>query len=154
MIKGIKAILELKLGLNRESDLKTIVIQFMKFGMVGISNTLISWLIYYVFVWLNSGMYICGSIVGGVVSIANAFFWNDKFVFKGKENDVFSKFKRLCKTYVSYGGTSLLGLLLLWIEVELFNLNKLLAPPLNLILTIPLNFFINKFWTFKDKENR
>lgn len=89
-----------------------------------------------------------GSLVGTVVSIANAFFWNDRFVFKSENNDWRSKLKRLGKTYVSYGGTSLLGILLLWIEVRFFGISKLVAPPVSLIITVPLNFAINKYWTF------
>ena len=89
-----------------------------------------------------------GSIVGTIVSIANAFYWNDKFVFKGNKNDWRSKLKRLGKTYVSYGATSLLSNFLLWLEVQL-GVSKVIAPVVNLIITIPLNFVINKFWTFR-----
>ena len=92
--------------------------------MVGISNTVVSWICYYVILWIDDDLYMLGSIVGTVVSIANAFFWNDRFVFKGKENDWKSRLKRLGKTYVSYGGTSLLSMLLLWVEVQLFGVNK------------------------------
>jgi putative flippase GtrA len=55
---------------------------------------------------------------------------------------------------VSYGGTSLLSMLLLWIEVQLFGVNKVIAPVVNLLITIPLNFLINKFWTFRNGEKQ
>ena len=87
--------------------------------------------------------------MGTIVSIANAFFWNDRYVFKGGEQDWKSRLKRLGKTYISYGGTSLLSIVLLWLEVELFGVSKAIAPIVNLIITIPLNFLINKFWTFR-----
>ena len=125
-----------------------IILQFIKFGLVGVSNTLVAWACYYFFLWLDEDLYMIGGIVGTVVSIANAFFWNDKYVFKSDNNDWRSKLKRLGKTYVSYGGTSLLGILLLWIEVRFWSISKAIAPPLNLIITIPLNFLLNKFWTF------
>ena len=89
-----------------------------------------------------------GSIVGTIVSIANAFFWNDRYVFKGNNNDCKSKLTRLGKTYVSYGFTSFLSTVLLWMEVQFFGTSKAVAPVVNLIITIPLNFLINKFWTF------
>ena len=125
-----------------------IILQFIKFGLVGVSNTLVAWICYYFFLWFDEDLYMVGSVVGTVVSIANAFFWNDKFVFKSENNDWLSKLKRLGKTYISYGGTSLLGILLLWIEVRFLGISKVIAPPLNLIITIPLNFLLNKFWTF------
>ena len=132
---------------NKEKT-KEDLLQFIKFGLVGVSNTLVAWICYYLFLWIDEDLYIVGSVVGGIVSIANAFYWNDKFVFKSNNNDWRSKLKRLGKTYISYGGTSLFGLFLLWVEVRFLGVSKLLAPPLNLIITIPLNFILNRNWTF------
>lgn len=133
---------------DKEEKKGEIILQFIKFGLVGVSNTLVAWACYYFFLWLDEDLYMIGGAFGTVVSIANAFFWNDKYVFKSDRNDWCSKLKRLGKTYISYGGTSLLGILLLWIEVRFLGISKVIAPPLNLIITIPLNFLLNKFWTF------
>ena len=141
-----------RLGANNRREQKALVIQFVKFGLVGVSNTLVSWICYYIILWIDDNLYMLGSLVGTVVSIANAFIWNDRFVFKGQENDWKNRLKRLGKTYVSYGGTSLLSMLLLWIEVQLFGVSKVIAPVVNLLITIPLNFLINKFWTFRNGE--
>ena len=140
-----------KLKVQSKEELKQLVLQFIKFGLVGVSNTLVSWACYYLFLWINEDLYLVGSVVGTVVSIANAFFWNDKYVFQSAESDRKNKLKRLGKTYVSYGGTSLLGMMLLWLEVHILGLSKVWAPPVNLVVTIPLNFLINKFWTFRKK---
>lgn len=72
-------------------------------------------------------------------------------MFTGNANDWRSKLKRLGKTYVSYGGTSILSNVLLWIEVTFFSGSKTIAPIVNLLVTIPLNFIINKLWTFKER---
>lgn len=136
-------------------NVKKNIVQFIKFGIVGLSNTLVSMLCYYVFYFFNADLYLIGSIVGTILSIANAFFWNDKFVFPGNNKELKNKLCRLLKTYISYGGTSILSIVLLWIEVNLFSLDKAYAPIINLIITIPLNFIINKFWTFKkDKKSK
>ena len=105
--------------------------------------------VYYLILWLNPSLYMLGSILGTILSIANAFFWNDRFVFKGNDNCFRSKMRRLGKTYVSYGGTSALSTVLLWLEVSVFGVSKTWAPVVNLLITIPLNFLINKLWTFK-----
>ena len=133
---------------NNKGQTKKDLLQFIKFGLVGVSNTLVAWICYYLFLWIDEDLYIVGSVVGGIVSIANAFYWNDKFVFKSNNNDWKSKLKRLGKTYISYGGTSLFGLFLLWVEVRFLGVSKVIAPPLNLIITIPLNFMLNRNWTF------
>ena len=143
-----------RLGANDRTEQKALIIQFIKFGLVGVSNTLVSWICYYLILWIDDNLYMLGSLVGTVVSIANAFFWNDRFVFKGVEHDWRSRLRRLGKTYVSYGGTSLLSMLLLWVEVQFFNVGKVIAPIVNLLITIPLNFLINKFWTFRNGDNK
>ena len=141
-----------KMGANEKNERLALISQFIKFGLVGLSNTLVSWACYYLILWIDDSLYMLGGIVGTVVSIANAFFWNDRFVFKGNANDFKSIVKRLGKTYVSYGGTSLLSLALLWLEVRAFGISKVIAPVVNLVITIPLNFLINKFWTFGNGE--
>ena len=126
------------LGAKNKEEFMALLMQFIKFGLVGVSNTAVSMAVYY--------------ILGTILSIANAFFWNDKFVFAGNANDWRSKLKRLGKTYVSYGGTSILSNVLLWIEVTFFAVSKSIAPIVNLLVTIPLNFIINKLWTFKESK--
>ena len=146
--QAVKKILE-KLGVRNFQDFKALFWQFIKFGLVGLSNTAVSLAVYYLVLWLNPSLYVLGSILGTIISIANAFFWNDRFVFKGNDNSLPAKMRRLGKTYVSYGGTSALSTFLLWLEVAAFGVSKTWAPIVNLLITIPLNFLINKFWTFK-----
>lgn len=153
-MKGfIKKILN-KLGVHNREELKKLIIQFVKFGLVGASNTLVSWACYYLILWIDEDLYVVGSVVGAIVSIANAFFWNDRFVFKGAEKDWKSRLKRLGKTYVTYGGTSLLSILFIWVEVDILGISKVLAPIVSLIITVPLNFVINKIWTFKNGSKK
>lgn len=140
-----------KLGVQNKTDLYKLLWQFFKFGLVGVSNTAVSLGVYYLVLWMNPELYILGSVLGTILSIFNAFIWNDLFVFTGNPKDFKSVMKRLGKTYVSYGGTSALSTALLWVEVELLFVSELYAPIINLVITIPLNYLINKFWTFKSK---
>ena len=140
-----------KLGVQNKTDLYKLLWQFFKFGLVGVSNTAVSMAVYYLFLWIDPDLYMLGSVLGTILSIFNAFIWNDLFVFTGNPKDFKSVMRRLGKTYVSYGGTSLLSIILVWVEVNLLYVDKLYAPILNLFITIPLNYLINKFWTFKSK---
>lgn len=133
----------------KETEWRRPAIQFFKFGLVGLSNTAVSMAAYYMTLWANPDWYLLGSVLGTILSIANAFFWNDRFVFAGNARDFFSVLRRLGKTYVSYGGTSALSVALLWAEVTFFHVSRSVAPVVNLLATIPLNFLINKFWTFR-----
>jgi putative flippase GtrA len=126
-----------------------IIIQFIKFGLVGLSNTVISYLIYSFLVYINV-YYILASIIAFIVSVLNSFFWNRRFVFGGKQNS--SNIRRsMVKTFISYGLTGLvLQNILLFIFVDVFYFSKFLAPFFGLCVTVPLNFFLNKHWVFNS----
>ena len=57
------------------------------------------------------------------------------------------------KTYLAYGGTAILSTVLLWFEVDIMKLSDVIMPLINLLLTIPLNYIINKYWAFKKKSS-
>lgn len=125
------------------------VVQFLKFGIVGISNTLISLAVYYVFLWIDARLYLVGNVAGWIVSVANAFCWSNKFVFASENNSRKDILIRLGKTYLSYGATFLISTILLYVEVDVLNWPAALCPILNLLITIPANFLLNKFWAFR-----
>jgi len=137
-----------KLGIYSKEDFYRFVKQFMKFGMVGVLNTAISLGIYYAFVVINPTLYIIGNTVGFVVSVLNAYYWNNKYVFQKSEQ---GHLRTILKTFMVYGGTFVLSTILLYVMVEYLGISKIIAPIINLIITIPLNFLINKFWAFKEE---
>lgn len=125
--------------------MKKSIVQFIKFGIVGCSNTLISLSIYYILIYFNVN-YIIANTIGFIVSVLNAYYWNKRFVFKtNKGKDI----RSLIKTFVSYGLTFILSTLLLFVMVNQFGVSEIVAPIVNLMITIPLNFMLNKFWAFK-----
>ena len=132
-------------GINKE-NWKEVLVQFIKFGIIGASNTLISTAIYYVFVWIDPNLYFLGNVVGWIVSVFNSFYWNNRFVFKNSE---LSWWKKLLRTYLAYGGSFVVGSITLAIMVSGLGVSEWLAPWLNMVITIPLNFILNKFWAFK-----
>lgn len=162
---------------NKKTGKFSALWQFIKFGMVGAFNTILNYLIYnfcyYVF---NSGVHIA-NIAGFVITVFSAYLLQNRFVFR--QDDTAEKrvwWKVLIKTYISYSFTGLFLtelLLLFWINIiDLgqylggpcewlagFGLNfkpedlaASLAPLLNMVVTIPLNFIINKFWAYRQKK--
>jgi len=123
---------------------KIFFIQFMKFGLVGISNTIIALITYYLLLFIGVH-YLIANFVSWIISVFNAFFWNNRYVFKNTGTWKTT----LIKTYFSYGLSFLLGTSLLMIIVEWFEFSAFIAPLLILFITVPLNFFMNKFWAFK-----
>jgi len=129
-------------------------LQFVKFGLVGVSNTFISYFVYLIFLFvLGEKYYLVGNVVGFFVSVLNSFYWNDKYVFKMKDGENRSKLKSLIKVFLSYAITGLvLSNLLLIVFVQIFNISKVIGPLIVLIITIPLNYVMNKVWAFKDNK--
>lgn len=138
--------------MNKESFL-----QFIKFGIVGVSNTIIGYLIYVISLKIlrslglfpDIDLYIAQFSMF-VLSVAWSFYWNNKMVFKQKDGEQRNIFAALIKTYISYAFTSLiLSEILLYLWCNLLEVNEYIAPIINLLITVPLNFFIQKFWAFK-----
>lgn len=158
--------------------------QFIKFGLVGVSNTVVSYVTYsLVYYWiLGSAPMVDGirvqiaNVAGFVISVLNAYIWQSKFVFKEQEDGEHRVWwKVLIKTYISYAFSGLLLtslLLAFWLDIlhieqylggvatwlTGFGLHMAakdvavsLAPFLNMIVTIPINFCINKFWAYRQK---
>lgn len=122
--------------------------QFIKFSIVGISNTAISLFVYYVFILINKDFYQLGNVFGWIIGVLNSFYWNNKYVFK--QNDEHSNLKRVLKSYFAYFLTFILTIVLLHIEIEFLNLSKVVCPIMNLMVTTPINFLVNKHWIFKE----
>lgn len=132
-----------------------VLVQFIKFGIVGVSNTVVSYVLN-IAVLLSlqplrvSWDFVAGNVVAFVLSVLWSFYWNNRLVFMAQEGESRSVLKTLFKTYIAYGFTGIILnniLSLLWISA--LGISKFLAPLLNLILSVPINFVINKFWAFK-----
>lgn len=137
----------LHLSIKEENWIK--ISQFIKFGIVGLSNTLISYIVYIVLVHFKV-YYLMASLIGFLVSVINAFYWNDRYVFKVSGGEKRQWWKIFMKTFTSYAGTGLiLNNLLLVIWIDIFSISEIIGPLINLFITIPLNFLLNKYWAFR-----
>ena len=155
LIEKIFGILHIKL-----SDAKIEwLAQFVKFGLIGVTNTLLSYGIYMLVIWLLEPYnitfdYLIGSILGFIISVLWSFFWNNKLVFN-KDAEKRSIWKSLLKTYLSYAATGIvLANVLLYIFVDLMGISKAVAPFVGLLITVPLNFVLNKYWAFRKEKKR
>ena len=134
------------------------VIQFIKFGVVGVSNTFIGYLIYViclkllrVFNIFENCDYLIAQIVMFALSVLWSFFWNNKIVFTKTEGKKRNIVVTLAKTYLSYAFSNLLvSSILLYVLVHVLRLNEYIAPIFCLVVTVPLNFWLQKVWAFKE----
>ena len=131
--------------------------QFVKFGIVGFSNTIIGYLIYCVTLqflrlvgWFQSTDLYIAQFMMFVLSVLWSFYWNNKKVFVLEDGATRNIWKALIKTYLTYAFTSLiLAEFLLFIFVTYCGMSEYIAPIVILVVTVPLNFLIQKYWAFK-----
>ena len=128
--------------------MEKLIKQFIKFGCVGVSNTIISYVVY--LIGIKIGLhYLIASISGFFLSVVNAYYWNSKYVFKSQELNI-PQYKVFLKTLCSYAGTGLiLSNVLLIVFIDGIGMAEWLAPLLVNAINIPLNFLLNKFWANK-----
>ena len=148
------------------SEGKKSFLQLIKFGLIGVSNTLIDFLIASA---LNAlfGIYYLAKIVGYACGIANSYFWNSRWTFREER-------RRDAREIVSFVAVNLitlgLSLLLQWVFRDRLHLDAwwtgfagenfftkllngerfclLLATGIALIV----NFLGNKLLVFRKKE--
>ncbi|MEA4888117.1 MAG: GtrA family protein [Clostridiaceae bacterium] len=127
--------------------------QFIRFGFVGVSNTLIGLAVYYLLAGLFSMDIQLSNAISFVVSVLNAYIWNTVWVFKKQQDPSRKSIRTPLKFFISYGTTYLLSAVLLWLWTDVLGISKFLAPLISLLITVPVNFLLNKFWTFKAVRN-
>ena len=95
--------------------------------------------------------YLIAQIAAFVISVLWSFYWNSKMVFILEEGKERSVWKALIKTFIAYSFTGLFLNSILWLLwVRVFSISEFIAPLINLVVSVPLNFIINKFWAFRQ----
>lgn len=136
------------------------LVQFVKFGLVGVSNTLISYavdmLCYYVLFanvpWGETTVVFVTSAISFIVSVTNSYYWNNRYVFGGGKKTIGQHAWTYLKTVLCYALTGLVLAPLMkdWLVAR--SVPFWAASPITLIVTIPLNFVMNKFFAFGKKK--
>ncbi len=126
--------------------------QFVKFGIIGVLNTLIDFSVYtfltrlipffghYIYVAATIS-FLCGALF--------SYFANRTWTFTQKSRP---EFREAVKFYISVGTAYLLTIILLYIFVNIFNFYDLYAKIIVTFIILFWNFFMNKFWVFKPKK--
>jgi putative flippase GtrA len=122
-----------------------VVVQFVKFGLVGVSNTLLTFAVYTLLLKAFGVWYLAASAIGFVVGAINGFLLNRRWTFSGHVGDSL--------TPVRWGVVQCGGLALneavLYVLVHHASLDKLLAQACATVAVTLSTFFINRAWTFR-----
>lgn len=135
------------------TNLPAALAQFLKFGMVGAVNTVLSYLItnvsYYGF---HLHEQLC-NLISFLITVLVSYLLNSRFVFNKQDGAGQPWYKALLKVYASYALTELVLMgVLLHIQERLYGIPHFAATLINLCVTVPLNFVLNKFWAYRRRK--
>lgn len=122
--------------------------QAIKYGIVGVANTLITALV----IWVMMKLFGCSSVlsnaVGYAAGVINSFFLNKQWTFKAKGNWIGSALRFALAFGVCY--LFQLGVLLY------LNRTLTIDPYYNQLIAMAFytvaNFLMNKYFTFKENK--
>ena len=127
-------------------------VQFVKFGIVGAFNTVLTYVIVNAMFYLWGVDEQIGNIVAFIITAFISYLLNSRFVFSDTAKEQ-SFFAGLIKVYISYSFTGIfLTALLLFIECDVLHIPLYIATFANIFITVPINFILNKFWAYKKKS--
>lgn len=122
-----------------------VVVQFVKFGIVGVSNTLITFAVYTLLLKGFGVWYLAASAIGFVVGAVNGFLWNRRWTFRGHVGDALTPVRWGIVQSAGLG----LNLGLLYLFVHDAGLDKLLGQAFATVIVTVLTFIANRAWTFR-----
>jgi putative flippase GtrA len=122
-----------------------VLVQFIKFGIVGVSNTLLTLVVYTVLLKVFGVWYLAASAIGFAVGATNGFLLNRRWTFREHIGDALTPVRW---GIVQTGGLGINeGLLYLFVHDA--QLDKLLAQVCATAVVTVTTFFVNRAWTFR-----
>ena len=125
---------------------KKSIIQFVKFGVVGVSNTLLTALtIWFLLRVFHFSDYL-SNIIGYIIGLTNSFIWNKKWTFRSNLKVKDTVFKFIITFAICY----LIQLGNLYILLHYTTLDSYICQLLSIVVYTIFNFLLNKYYTFKS----
>jgi len=122
-----------------------VLVQFVKFGIVGVSNTVLTLVVYTVLLKVFGVWYLAASAIGFIVGATNGFLLNRRWTFREHVGDALTPVRWAIVQGCGLGVNE--GLLFLFVHDA--RLDKLLAQVLATAVVTVTTFFVNRAWTFR-----
>jgi putative flippase GtrA len=122
-----------------------VVRQFIKYGIVGASNTILTFVIYTILVAATGVPYTLALLVGYLVGSINSYLLNRHWTFRAghvAHSQAGTRFAivQVCAIAVNEG--------LLYLFVHDLHVDKIAAQAILTIPVLAVTFFINRAWSF------
>lgn len=128
------------------NDIKSQAIRYLA---AGIWNTVFGITLYAVLIKIfGENHYLLLAVLSNIISITNAYICYKLFVFKTKGNII----KEYLKCYIVYGISMLLGLLILYVLVDLMHLTPIISNIISVLLLTIVSFAGHRYFSFRTKN--
>lgn len=135
--------------------------QFIKFCVVGVSNTLVDWASFYflTLVITPKNLEPIAKGIAFLIAMINSYFWNSKWTFKKEyenqvnesDNSTKAKSEIFLKFFLVSLGGWLINVGSFWLVRFQFNQGKIVALIAASASATMFNFVINKLWTYREE---
>jgi putative flippase GtrA len=122
-----------------------LVAQFAKFGVVGLSNTIIAYAVFTLLEGVFGVWYVAASGIGFAIGAINGFLLNRNWTFRGHGEGS----SAALRWFVVQGCGLLLDLVLIAGFVESVGMSKLVGQACATVIVTLITFFVNRRWTFR-----
>jgi len=122
-----------------------LLIQFVKYGVVGISNTLLTAAIIWIMMKVCHSSDYVSNIIGYIVGLINSFIWNRRWTFENNSQLSKTAFKFIITFAISY----LLQLGNLYLLLNYTTFDAYFCQLTSIVVYTSVNFILNKYYTFK-----
>lgn len=122
-----------------------VMMQFVKFGIVGVSNTLIFLAVYTLLLKGFGVWYLAASAIGFIVGAVNGFLLNRRWTFSGHVGDALTP----VRWGVVQTGGLLLNLGLVATCVSGLGMDELVGQAVAIVIVVVVTFIANRAWTFR-----
>lgn len=140
-----------------KNEAKRTFIQLVKYGIIGVSNTLITLIVFYIInTWMGMG-YAIANTIGYILGLINSFVWNRTWVFRSGGNLWREAGLFVLGFLICYGlqmgasqlllSTPLHDIELSWLPMK--NTGENIIMCLSMVVYTLANYAYNRFVTFK-----
>ena len=138
---------------------KTTTIQLVKYGLVGVSNSLITLVVIYLCNEVMGLKLMLADVIGYIAGPINSFIWNKKWVFKSHNRRLYQEFVLFIIGFLVCFGLQFVTVLLLRNPMKVLDINVLGIPSdvfgeyaavcIGMVVYTLGNYIYNRFVTFK-----
>lgn len=152
---------KMKKIVNMDDNLCQTVVQLLKYGVIGVGNTLITLVVFYVMNTLMGISYGLSNVAGYVLGVINSFVWNRTWVFKtnkniGREALLFVVGFLLCMglqlvvSWVLLEGLGMKDMTISWLPMK--NTGQNVVMLIAMVCYTLANYVYNRLVTFKGDK--